>query len=109
MVFLGDRVKHMNDTMRCKADFEDDLKVYVELIGLVDRYGNIMPVSFKWEDGERYEIEAVTEVRPTVQLKTGGSGFRYAIKVHNKQSYLYLEENEGVCKWYMVPKKRVAK
>jgi len=79
----------MKDTRACKvivlvcAEFETD--------------GTLTPISFVWEDGTRYTIDKVLDVRRAASLKAGGTGMRYTCVVRGKQTYLYLEED----RWFM--------
>jgi len=76
-------------------------KVYVKVNAFIDTEGNVYPISFTWEDGYKYEIDKISEIRPAASLKAGGTGIRYSIKVHNKQTYIWLEETNGACRWFL--------
>ena len=76
-------------------------KVYVKVNAFVDTQGNVYPISFIWEDGCKYAIDKISEVRSAASLKAGGTGVRYSIKVHNKQTYIWLEESNGICRWFL--------
>lgn len=51
------------------------IKVYVGVTAEFSPLGDIVPVSFVWEDGRRYRIDRVTDVRPAASLKAGGAGY----------------------------------
>ena len=59
--------------------------------------GSLLPISFVWEDGVKYEIDRVYERRKAASLKAGGRGQRYRCRVHGKEVYLFLEDG----KWFM--------
>lgn len=41
--------------------------------------GTMFPRFITWEDGEKYEIDHVSDIRQTPALKAGGQGDRYTI------------------------------
>ena len=50
-----------------RADFRDD--------------GVMFPREITWEDGRRYEIDRVTDIRQAPSLKAGGQGEYYGNRV----------------------------
>lgn len=44
-----------------------------------------------WDDGRRFEIDRVVDVRRAASLKVGGQGVRYIIEVGGTRTYLYYE------------------
>lgn len=77
--------------------YENENKVYVRVAALFQPDGKLQPVSFWWEDGRRYSIDRVTDVRRAASTKAGGIGLRYECMVHGKQTYLYFEED----RWFL--------
>jgi len=75
----------------------ESAKVYVPVTVDYAADGGLTPVSFVWEDGTRYEIDRVLDVRRAASLKAGGMGTRYTCRVRGKQTFLYLEED----RWFM--------
>lgn len=75
-------------------------KAFVEVFARFDPEGNMRPVSILWEDGTKYEIDRVTDVRWAASTKAGGVGIRYTVKINGKQSYLFYEEP----KWFVEAK-----
>ena len=59
------------------ADFRDD--------------GSILPRELIWEDGTKYTIDRVIDVRPAAAAKAGGQGDRYTIEVNGHRTYLFFE------------------
>ena len=53
--------------------------------------------SVLWEDGRRFEISSVSDVRRAASLKAGGSGIRYTCRIGRKDTYLYYEDP----KWFV--------
>ncbi|CFX23572.1 Uncharacterized [Syntrophomonas zehnderi OL-4] len=72
-------------------------KIYLSVKTVFYREGGLEPISFLWEDGQEYEISKVTDIRRAASLKAGGTGIRYTCKVHNREVYLFLEED----RWFM--------
>ncbi|MCL2126567.1 MAG: hypothetical protein FWH33_11375 [Oscillospiraceae bacterium] len=80
---------------------EADYKVYVEVCENRLRDGKVIPLTFVWEDGNRYEVDRVIDVRPAASLKAGGAGLRYTVRVRGRETFMFLEEDGGVSKWFM--------
>ncbi|MHB1152639.1 MAG: hypothetical protein ACYCWE_18055 [Eubacteriales bacterium] len=68
-------------------------KVYVDVIVAFDKIGSVKPIQLVWEDGEKFDIDRVLDVRPAAAMKAGGQGDRYTIRVHGKESFLFFERN----------------
>lgn len=62
-----------------------------------DENGNIMPISFRYEDGNVYAIDKVICVRKMAAMKTGGAGIRYTCRIKNCRRYIFMEEN----RWFI--------
>lgn len=72
-------------------------KVYVEVVAKFDPEGNLQPQSIRWEDGTVYEIDKVLHVCRAASLKAGGACIRYTVRICNKETYLFLEDN----RWFV--------
>ena len=83
------------------TDIINDNKVYVKVTAFVDTNGNVYPISFVWEDGFKYEIDKISEIRPAASQKAGGIAMRYSIKVRNQQTYIWYEENHDCRRWFL--------
>ena len=70
---------------------ESSLKVYVPVDVRFDETGRMLPHAIIWEDGTKYEIDKVTDIRPAPAQKAGGQGDRYTVRIGGKQSYLFFE------------------
>ena len=73
-----------------------EAKVYVDVRVDFDSDGNMRPREITWEDGRRYEIERILDVRPAPALKAGGQGDRFTIQIFNRQSYLWFERSAAI-------------
>ena len=67
------------------------VKVYVPVDVRFDENGRMLPHFITWEDGHRYEIDRVTDIRPAPAQRAGGQGDRYTIWIKGQQSYLFFE------------------
>lgn len=59
--------------------------------------GTIIPTLIKWEDGRKFVVDRILDVRPAASLKVGGAGIRYTIRVHGKETFLFLEQE----RWFV--------
>jgi hypothetical protein len=72
-------------------------RIYLEVTAVFDPEGGLKPSSFVWEDGEKYEISKVKDIRPEASLKAGGTGMRYTCRVGNNDTFLFLEDG----RWFV--------
>jgi len=95
----------MSNIIDYKPYMESDYKVYVDVNEDRLKDGKLVPLSFVWEDGCRYDIAKVLDVRRAASLKAGGSGMRYSVRVItpsvSKDVFMFLEEDNGAFKWFM--------
>ena len=73
-------------------------KVYVDVTAEFSKEGDLVPKSFRWEDGQVYEIERVKDVRRAASLKAGGVGMRYTCVIDGQEKHLFYEDNTM---WFM--------
>lgn len=73
-------------------------KVYVDVTAEFSKDGDLVPKSFRWEDGQVYEIERIKDVRRAASLKAGGVGMRYTCVIDGQEKYLFYEDNNM---WFM--------
>ncbi len=78
------------------------IKVYVPVDVRFDEQGCMLPHIITWEDGKKYEIDRVTDIRPAPALRAGGQGDRYTIWINGKQSYLFFERYATVTECNLV-------
>lgn len=72
-------------------------KVYVEVEGRFTCQGRIIPQMVYWADGRRFGIDRIMDIRPAASLKAGGAGLRYFVRIGERETYLFLEEN----RWFV--------
>ena len=66
-------------------------KVYVPVRAEFRPDGTMLPRELTWEDGSRYTIARVLEIRQAAAQKSGGQGDRYAVMIRGKRCYLFFE------------------
>lgn len=81
-------------------------KVYVDVRADFRRDGVMLPRVITWEDGRRYAVDRVIDIRPARAAKAGGQGDRYTIQVNGTGTYLFFErspEPEGniIGRWFV--------
>lgn len=68
-------------------------KIYVDVLAKFSRDGELLPVSINWEDGRKFEIDKIKDVRRAASLRAGGVGMRYTCQICGQNKYLYYEGN----------------
>ena len=71
-------------------------KVYVAVKADFREDGLMLPKEITWEDGEKYKIDRVTDIRQAAALKAGGQGDRYTVMIGGHQSYLFFERSASL-------------
>ena len=87
----------------------NNTKVYVPVIASFDSEGKFLPMELIWEDECRYHIDRVIDIRQAAAAKAGGQGDRYAIRVNERQSYLFFERSTNISgnnigRWFVAMK-----
>ncbi|MDO5324335.1 MAG: hypothetical protein Q4G06_09965 [Clostridia bacterium] len=75
-------------------------RAYVKVIARHDEQGKVRPLEVEWEDGRRFEVDKLLDVRRAAALKAGGQGMRYTVRILGKETYLF--EDEG--RWFVEAK-----
>ena len=68
-------------------------------IGMICEFspsGAAKPLFIKWEDGRKFSIDHILDMRKAASLKAGGSGIRYICMVHGKEVTMF---KDGDCWW----------
>ena len=71
-------------------------KVYVAVKADFNEDGLMLPREITWEDGEKYKIDRVTDIRQAPAIKAGGQGDRYTVMISGHQSYLFFERSANL-------------
>lgn len=69
------------------------LRVYVPVSVDFSIEGKMYPKRLTWEDGREYEIDRVTDARPSFAAKAGSQGDRYTVRIGGQIRYLFFEHN----------------
>lgn len=82
------------------------IKVYVAVKTDFTEEGTMIPREITWEDGEKFEIDRVTDIRQAAVMKAGGQGDRYTVRIRGKQSYLFFERSanqtgNNIGRWFV--------
>ena len=74
----------------------NNTKVYVPVDVEFRADGTMLPRIIVWEDGTRFEIDRVIDIRQAAAMKAGGQGDRYTIIIDGKQSFLFFERSAAL-------------
>ena len=55
--------------------------------------GQRLPRAILWEDGRKFEIDRILDIKRAASLKAGGVGIRYVCMICGRQRYLFYEGN----------------
>lgn len=72
-------------------------KTFVKVTAEHDESGRVRPLVLTWTDGNKFEIDRITDVRQAPSLKSGGLGIRYTCRIRGKDVYLFCDEG----KWFV--------
>lgn len=75
-------------------------RVYVRVIAEHDEAGGVRPLSVIWEDGRRFDVDRVLDVRRAASTKAGGQGMRYTCRILGRETYLFDDGN----RWFVEAK-----
>ena len=85
---------------------QQNIKVYVNARVDFNSDGRMMPRRITWENGEKYTVDRVVDIKPAPALRSGGQGDRYTIIVNGIQSYIWFERSADITganlgKWFV--------
>ncbi len=73
-----------------------DYKVYVDVDVSFDTDGNMRPRTITWEDGTKFQVDRILDVRSAPAQKAGGQGDRFTISIMGRQTYLFFERSADI-------------
>ena len=79
-------------------------KRYVEVESRTDVEGRVTPLVVVWDDGRRFEVARVLEVRQARAAKTGGAGLRFTVAVEGRRTYVFYENP----RWFVEARAKAA-
>ena len=68
-------------------------KRYVPVIVRFDTDGKLCPQIIEFDEGHKYTIEKVLDVRRAACQSVGGVGDRYTVRINGQERYLWFEHN----------------
>jgi len=68
-------------------------KLYVQVCTIFDLNGKMIPQYLILEDGHKYAIDRILDVKPAPAMKAGGYGDRYTVRIRGQERYLFFEHN----------------
>lgn len=77
-------------------------KKYVPVIVRFDEDGKLHPLVIEFEEGKKYPIDKIVDVRRAACESVGGVGDRYTCRIQGKESYLWFEKG----KWFVAARQR---
>ena len=72
-------------------------RAYVKVVVEFSPEGAVKPLSVEWEDGRRFEVDKLLDVRRAAATKAGGQGMRYTVRISGHETYLF--EDDG--RWFV--------
>lgn len=72
------------------------IKVYISVEADFGSGGVMMPRAIIWEDGTRYEVDRVLDIRPAPALKAGGQGDHYILRINGKTTYVFFKRSTNL-------------
>ena len=64
----------------------------ISVRALFKQDGKVLPLEIEWDDGRRFAIDRVLDIRKCASTKGGGKGLRYTCIIKGQQRYLFLDE-----------------
>ena len=75
-------------------------RAYVKVVAEFSPEGAVTPLSVEWEDGRKFDVDRVVDVRRAAATKAGGQGMRYTVRISGHETYLF--DDEG--RWFVEAK-----
>ena len=72
-------------------------RAYVKVVAEFTPEGAVVPLSVEWEDGRKFEVDKLLDVRRAAATKAGGQGMRYTVRIRGRETYLF--EDNG--RWFV--------
>ena len=66
--------------------------MYIDVTARFSPEGRITPLSIIWEDGRKYEVDKILDIRRAASLKAGGTGLRFNVKIGRQETFIYLDD-----------------
>lgn len=79
---------------------ERRIRKYVPVILRVNEEGKIRPLEIEFDEGHKYPIDDVLEVRRAACMSAGGVGARFKCRIRGQETYIWLEKG----RWFIAVK-----
>lgn len=79
----------------------DRIKKYVPVLVHFDQEGKMTPVMIEYDEGRKFEIDKIIDVRRAACQSVGGVGDRYTVRIQGRDSYLWFEKG----RWFVAAKR----
>lgn len=74
------------------------IRKYVDVVAYCDEDGKVTPMYMIWEDGRKFEIDYILDIRRAASQKAGSLGLRYTVRILGKERYLFLQDDH---RWFV--------
>lgn len=71
---------------------EEREKKYVPVVVRFDQEGKMRPLVIKFEEGQKYPVDKIMDVRRAACQSAGGIGDRYTCRICGQESYPWFEK-----------------
>lgn len=75
-------------------------KRYIPVVVRFDENGRMRPLVIEFDDGERYTVDKILDVRRAACQSVGGVGDRYTCLIGGHETYLWMEKG----RWFVAAK-----
>ena len=63
----------------------------VNIIAKMQEDGIVIPLILLWENGKKYTIDKILDIRKKASTKGGGLGLRYTCRFGEEERYIWLD------------------
>jgi len=77
-------------------------KRYVPVVVRFDATGKMQPVLIEFDEGHKYEVDKILDVRRAACQSVGGVGDRYTCRIRGKEAQLWFEKG----RWFVAAKQQ---
>lgn len=74
-----------------------NIKTYVTVKASFLPDGKLLPFEIVWEDGRRFLIDKILDIRAAASTKAGGCGIRYVCRISGSVTNLFFDTN----RWFV--------
>ena len=76
------------------------MKIYVDVIVLNNKEGQVKPLAIVWANGVEYSVDKIFQITRAASTIAGGTGIRYSCQIQGQRRYLFLEDD----RWFIEKK-----